>query len=449
MHQNAGTVDPQIATEPVHWSSSARIAFRFLFCYLSLYMLYDLNNQQLLIRYLISGNLTEGFMDPLWHRVVPWVGKHILHLASDITIFTNGSADTTYDYVLLLCELSVAAVATAIWSAIDRKRSNYRTLFGWLSWAGSLVLALEMFFYGMDKLVPVQFGALTLARLSQRVGELTPMGMLWTFMAASKPYTMFAGFTEVLAGILLLFPRLRLLGALLTLGAMSQVFALNMSYDVPVKLGSLHYLLMALLLSAPDAQRLLNILVLNRIATPRALTPLSNRRWVNRAALVLPLLVGVLWLSLMTAFALKRYAKDNPPVAAKSPLYGLWLVDNLSFRGVPRPLLTDKLGGQMKIGSTDTPSELIFDSPGTLIIQFSNGVPDYTDLSLDPVKNTMSLSDPGDPDWKPDFIYRRDGDQLNLQGNMNGNAIAVKLHLLDMDSQLTGRGFHWINETPH
>jgi len=439
----------QSEAEQARWRASTRVAFRFVFCYLTLYTLYILGNEQELFHYWIFGRLTDSFIDPLWHRVVPWVGKHIPHLATDITIFTNGSGDTTYDYVLVLCELFVAAVATVVWSALDRKRSNYRVLREWLRLLVTLALAMEMFSYGMDKLIPVQFGSLTLARLSQRVGELSPEDMLWTFMAASKPYTMFTGLTEVLAGILLLVPRLRTLGALVTVGAMSQVFALDMSYDVPVKLGSLHYLLMAAFLLVPETERLLNVLVLNRTAAPRTFTALSNRSWINRVALILPVLLAVLWLSTVTHFSLKRYAAENPSAVAQCPLYGVWIVDDFSATGIPKPLLTEKLARDMNIGSGDTFTELIFDAPGSLLIHFSNGVLDYTKLTIDQVKNTASVSDDDDVNWKSDFAYQRAGDRLNLQGHINGNLVTLKLHRWDLaNSRLTSRGFHWINEFP-
>jgi hypothetical protein len=449
MHQIGAASNPQASPEQIRWRASTRVAFRFVFCYLTLYTLYIFGNEQLLFRYWTSGRLTNSFSDPFWHHVVPWVGKHILHLVRDITIFTNGSGDTTYDYVLILCELFLAAVATVIWSALDRKRPNYCILHEWLRFIVALALALEMLSYGMDKLIPVQFGSLTLARLSQRVGELSPMDMLWTFMAASKPYTMFAGLAEVLAGILLLVPRLRTLGALVTIGAMSQVFALDMSYDVPVKLGSLHYLLMATFLLVPDMQRLLDVLVLNRTPAPRTFRPLSNQSWINRAALILPVLVGVLWLSMLAHFSLKRYAAENPSAFAQSPLYGVWIVDDFSVTGIPRPLLTDKLARDMNIGSSDGWTELIFDPPGVLLIHFSSGVLDYTKLTIDEVKNTMSVSDEDDVNWKSDFAYQRAGDRLNLRGYINGNAVALKLHRLDLaNNRLTSRGFHWINEFP-
>src|SRR5438128_2641401 len=83
-----------------------------------------------------------------WRRVAPWVGKHILHLSYPITVFSNGSGDTTYDYVLVLCFFVLALVATAVWSIIDRKRPNYQKLQQWSMIYVRFVLASAMISYG-------------------------------------------------------------------------------------------------------------------------------------------------------------------------------------------------------------------------------------------------------------------------------------------------------------
>ena len=453
-------MNEQTDAQQINWRSSTRIAFRFVFCYFALYCLYIFAGDQQFFHYLFSGRFTDSLIDPFWHRVVPWVGKHILHLSTDITIFSNGSGDTTYDYVLVLCELFLAAVATVVWSLLDRRRPNYRVLHEWLRFVVRLALAMQMFFYGMDKLIPVQFGSLTLAKLSQRVGNLSPASMLWTFMAASKPYTIFSGFAEVLAGVLLLVPQLTTLGALITLGAMANVFALDMSYDVPVKLGSLHYLLMAMFLLAPEAHRLINVFILNRPAAPRVTVSLSNRRWINQGALILSALVGIVCLPLLTHFSLRRYARQNPPPTGRSPLYGVWLVDEFSVSsnaagnpvplGSAQPFLTSKLAADMNVApGQDRWSELIFEMPTSATILLGNGTLDYVTLALDPGKQTAAISDDGDPAWKCAFVYQRTGGQLGLQGSINGNPVTLKLHRLD-DSKmiLTTRGFLWINEYP-
>lgn len=176
-------------------------------------------------------------------------------------------------------------------------------------------------------------------------------------MAASKPYTMFCGASEVLGGVLLLVPQLTTLGALITMGAMANVFALNMTYDVPVKLASLHYLLMALFLVAAEAKRLMNVLVLNRPAAAREPVPLSNRRWVNRGAVILSGVIGIVLLVTLTKFSLKRYVRENPPAPAPRPaLYGVWSVDEFSLSpntpgsSAAGSLFTAKLASDMDIG---------------------------------------------------------------------------------------------------
>lgn len=87
------------------------------------------------------------------------------------------------------------------------------------------------------------------------------MGLLWTFMGASMAYTIFAGSAEALA-VLLFIPRLATLGGLAAMAVLTNVFMLNMCYDVPVKLYSFNLLMMAMFLVAPNVRRLVGLLVL-------------------------------------------------------------------------------------------------------------------------------------------------------------------------------------------
>src|SRR6185369_17105359 len=117
-------------------------------------------------------------------------------------------------------------------------------------------VASAMFSYGIQKVIPAQFLPLSLDRLVQTYGSSSPMGLLWTFMGASPAYEMFAGAAELLAGLLLIFRRTALLGALVTIGVMSNVVALNLAFDASIKIYASHLLLMAVFLAAPDARKL-------------------------------------------------------------------------------------------------------------------------------------------------------------------------------------------------
>ena len=177
---------------------------------------------------------------------------------------------------------------TAIWSVLDRKRPNYGHLYQWLRIFMRLVAGWAMLGYGVKKLVGAQFPPPDLPRLMQPFGQASPMGMLWTFMGASALYSFFGGFGETLGGVLLMIPRFTTLGALISGAMMTNVLMLNLCYDVPRKIFSVHLVLICLFLLIPDFRRLGNVLIFNRRADPVPETPLFDDKILNRIALVRP-----------------------------------------------------------------------------------------------------------------------------------------------------------------
>ncbi|MFC4453353.1 hypothetical protein [Deinococcus sonorensis] len=111
--------------------------------------------------------------------------------------------------------------------------------------------------YGLAKFSFGQFGLLSPGQLNHTYGQTSPMFLLWTFMAASPGYQLVGGVAEVQPALFLLHRRTVTLGALIAVVTITNVFALNMAYDVPVKLFSFHLLLAALVLAAYDLPRLL------------------------------------------------------------------------------------------------------------------------------------------------------------------------------------------------
>lgn len=61
----------------------------------------------------------------------PWVGSAILHLSKPITVFPNGSGDTTYNYVEVLTCFVLGFIGASIWSLFNKKENNYDTLMHW------------------------------------------------------------------------------------------------------------------------------------------------------------------------------------------------------------------------------------------------------------------------------------------------------------------------------
>ena len=110
-----------------------------------------------------------------------------------------------------------------------------------------------MISYGMDKAVPLQMPSPSLARLLEPYGNFSPMGVLWASVGASRSYEILVGFAELAGGVLLFVPRTATLGALICLFDTLQIFTLNMTYDIPVKLFAFHLIVLSLFLVAPQS----------------------------------------------------------------------------------------------------------------------------------------------------------------------------------------------------
>jgi uncharacterized membrane protein YphA (DoxX/SURF4 family) len=425
--------------ETVRWRLGTKIAFRFAFVYFLLYTV-DVPVQFLLV---VPIEQVYAKYNALWQMAVPWVAQHVLHLKHDFTIFiinpVGGSQDTVFLYVRAFCYLLLAAAVTLVWSLLDRKRANYRRLHTWLMLYLRLVLAVTMITYGGVKVFPVQFPAPSLSRLLERYGDSLPMGLLWTFMGASPGYTYFAGAVELLGGILLLVPRLATLGALVAIGAIGNVLMLNLGYDVPVKLGSIHLLLMAGFIIAPDLRRLMDFFVLNRSVEAVSPRPLFRRKWLDVTAIALQIGFGLLFLGYRLHHS-EQMATRAVESRKRVPLYGIWSVDEFKVDGkAEAPELTDQHPWQ----------RLVVESSTDGMIEPVRGSDQYVFLHFDSQKKAFSMTKSGDPYWIAEFTYENpQPDLLVLTGNMGGHPISATLHKEDESKfLLKSRGFNWTQET--
>ena len=424
--------------ETARWHLGTKIAFRFAFIYFLLDTLYVPFHfvpipplPQILDKY-----------DSLWNVIVHWVSNQVLHLQHDFTMdylnTANTSKDTTYVYVQALCYLVIAVVGTVIWSLLDRNRPNYEPLHKWFRVYLRLVLAAGMIPYGAVKIFPQQFPAPSLSKLLQTYGDSSPMGLMWTFMGASRSYTFFGGALELLAGMLLVIPQLATLGALVCIGVMSNVFMLNIGYDVPVKLGSIHLLLMAGIVVAPDLRRLADFFVLNRKVEPAVVRPLFRSKWLNRAAVVLQVAFGVVLLS-YNLYRSDHWAKQLVEFREKAPLYGIWSVDEFKVDGnAGTPPFPDQPRWQ----------RIVIESPSDGMVEPAKGPNQYFLLHFDPQKKDFSMTTQADSNWLAEFTYENPQPELLvLTGTIGGHPISMTLHKEDESKfLLKSRGFHWVQD---
>jgi uncharacterized membrane protein YphA (DoxX/SURF4 family) len=94
--------------------------------------------------------------------------------------------------------------------------------------AARVLLAGTFLVYGGAKLADGQFG-LSAAEAAKPVGQLSLFRLSW-YLFAQEPFKSFVGISQVVAGLLLLWNRTALLGALLLVPIVSNVLVVNLTY---------------------------------------------------------------------------------------------------------------------------------------------------------------------------------------------------------------------------
>jgi uncharacterized membrane protein YphA (DoxX/SURF4 family) len=420
----------QQATAP--WSRVQLLGFRFALVYL---VFYNLPFPFGAVPH--TGSIAQTY-DSLWHKLVPWVGRHILHSSQQFMTSGNCSGDTLYDFVQVLCFLGLAFTVSLLWSFLDRSHSHDQRVHAWLWSYVRLSVGAAMLMYGSEKVFRMNFQQPNFYKLLEPLGDYSLMGLLWATMGASRSYSIFAGCVQMLGGILLFVPRLTTLGALVGLVVFSNIFALNLSYDLPLKLSSFHVLLGCLLLVLPDARRLVNFFLLNRTVAPSPETGLFHQQRLNAGALFAQLALGG-FLVCSDLYQTHDFEKRNFSVASRPPFYGIWTVDEFKLDGkVLPPLLTDETRWQ----------RMVFQFPKEVGIQSMNGSWTAHWVRRDMVKKTLTMENSNDPEKELEFTFLNpDSQSLILEGSDRKNEIRVKLHREgEKQFAVLGGGFHWIND---
>lgn len=433
--------EPASTAAPVpRWKLATRIAFRFCFVYFGLYIVLTQMLTSLLFAATNDGGAFEVDNLPPVKAAIVWVAAHIFRIGHPIVTYQTGSGDRVYDWVELACIAVLAILGTMLWSVLDRKRESYPKLYTWFRVFARFSLAATMLTYGAIKAIPVQMPFPNLVRLLERYGDLSPMGVLWASIGSSPAYEMFAGCAELLGGTLLIFPRTTTLGALVCLADATEVFLLNMTYDVPVKLLSFHMILLSIFLLAPEAKRLANFFLLDRPAPRSPSQPLFRSVRKNRIAFAVQLLAGVFLIGANlygAAAASKMYGASSP----RSPLYGIWNTESFTVDGQVRPpLLTDAQRWR----------RIVFDYPQYATTYSMDDVSQFYGANIDMKARTLALTKPPDKNWKAVFSFTRpDDSHLILDGLMDNHKIHAELELFDRSKfLLVRRGFHWVQDRP-
>ena len=417
------------------WGFGKKISFRFI-C--SLFSLYILPFPLTVIPWVST---LFGWYNDLWYALVSFYYNDVLGNALIFSTEPTGSGDGLYSWMHNLMIVLVSVLITIVWTVVDRKRPNYQTLQKWFILLVTYYLIFYMFSYGFAKVFYMQFRPPSLTRLFETFGQSSPMRLMWTFMGFSKTYTVFAGLSEVIGGLLLISRRTRTLGGLVIFGVMLNVFIMNMSYDIPVKLFSFQLMAMGLYLALLDAPRLINVFILNKPAEPITHEPFfSSQLWKRIFIGVQILVLGYFTYSTaVRTLELHDLYGDSRPL---SPLYGVYNVDTFELNGELRePLITDARRWR----------RVFFESPERMTVMHMDSRIERFTIDIDTTAHTITYGQGNDTSPKQVLHYRRfTTNDLHFEGMIGGDSLKVATVYFDLkEFALLNRGFHWVNEVPY
>ncbi len=183
------------------------------------------------------------------------------HIFGDLIVFIGRSAfgirlpkqapissDSTSLYILLLLLLFLSVIIVLLLSFIKHWKSHQPAALSFLRTLFFYYLALLLLKYGADKIFKTQFYLPEPNILYTPFGQLSKDILYWSVMGTSRPYNIFLGLLEIIPAVLLVFKRTRVVGLLTALPVLFNIVAVNLSFDISVKVFSFFLLFLSLLL---------------------------------------------------------------------------------------------------------------------------------------------------------------------------------------------------------
>lgn len=245
-----------------------------------------------------------------------------LDLVKIVKTDTDLSSDSTGLYLLITILLFFSFISAYLFGllSIEFQERSKRVI----KMIAVYYLAVIMLKYGCDKLFKAQFFLPEPNLLYTPLGKLDKDILFWTSMGTSYGYNIFMGLAEVIPALLLFFRRTRYLGLLLLFIVLINVFLINLSFDISVKLFSGFLLIITGYLSIPVFVGLSSLLNSKYPGIPLESIGLTKNQILNILKFSL--------VSLLCVEALIPYLRSgnyNDDTAQRPPLHGAYKVQQM------------------------------------------------------------------------------------------------------------------------
>lgn len=403
---------------PTYWPLWQKIIFRILFLFLLFFTLDYLYGTFAFVFGVKSGNgqELEQFLSIL-NQALYWLDTQLYHIGYNPGTNRNMSPDRAFGIVLYVSFFILCLLVSAVWSWLDRKRPSYNQLNYWFRVYLRYAVAIIMLNYGVIKIMLVQMPYPNAVALLGRVGDQSHFNVLWNFMGASPGYQIFTGLCEVTASLLMLLRRSSVFGYLIMCAILTNVIALNIFYNVPVKVFSSLLLVSVLYLLAPFLRKLIQLFFYEQQVSFTERHYYFESKKTTYLLNVLGALVISIFLISSISLNLKHYKED---LAGRGKIYEVTSFDNTDT--LPSNI-TDTLNWKRMAMAAYGPTKY-------LVIYYNNlEVGDWYYYDIDSAKKTFSIWEMSE---KPmhHYVFNYDPvekNNLTLIGKFKDYVVKIKM----------------------
>jgi uncharacterized membrane protein len=224
----------------------------------------------------------------------------------------------------------IATFGAIIWANRDKDRKEYSQLYYWLRVIVRYRLAAGLIAYGFIKFFPLQAPLPSLSNLNTSYGDFSAWKLFALSLGVVPDYQSFLGFVELLGGLLLLHRRTTTLATLIIIPFTGNVFFSNLAYEGGEHIYSFYLIVLALFLFVFDANRLNNLLTLEKPTFPNRFKPkfsAKNLRYGRIALKSAFVLFFVLIYGYKTYAGYHHYPYQYPAKPGLSQAAGLYNVE--------------------------------------------------------------------------------------------------------------------------
>lgn len=390
-----------------------------------------------------------NFVTDYYTKGIQWIvfklNDWFLHVKQPLNTEGYGSGDTSYAWAEFYTIIILSLLLAVVWAIFNKNEKNSRALEYWLHNLIRYNLIMVAFSYGIIKLFGLQMPFPNLSQLATPLGEFLPMRFSWLFIGYSQPYEFFSGAMEVTVGLLLLYRRTIPLGLIVGLGVFINIFAMNMCYDIPVKLYSMQIVICCFFLLAIDSQKYINFFILNKPTIPTTgYNYRFTKRWQRIGRIVLKVAFIILAVGFTTYECINRYGEMHTLEAAVIPqgvyniktfkknsqIIAIETTDTLAWK--------DFIFDKGKLGSIKTADTTFWNRYGRAYFIYE------TDKSKQMIHFKEGMSDSVSLfQMKYKFINKN---RLQLEGVFKKDTLFYELIKSDKTFPLAEKQFHWISE---